>query len=159
MKKLMFLCIALLALNVAAYSQTQSANYQTYGKFGAGFMVGEPTGISWKYRFSHANALEGAIGFLPDNGYRANFDYLWHTHPFSNDRFGVDYGAGIALGPGRTIESRGQDIGFGVRGVAGLNFLIPNAPLDLFMEAAPIMILSPTSKLGVDAGFGMRMYF
>jgi hypothetical protein len=159
MKKLFFLCITLLVWNIVANGQVQSASTQTYGKFGAGFIVGEPTGISWKYRFSHENALEGAVGFLPDNGYRVNMDYLWHTHPFSNERFGLDYGAGIAMGPGRTVESQGQDIGFGVRGVAGLNFLIPNAPIDLFMEAAPIMVLSPTSKLGVDAGFGMRMYF
>jgi hypothetical protein len=159
MKKLFFLCTILLVWNVVASGQTQSAANQTYGKFGAGFVAGDPTGLSWKYRFSQRNALEGAVGFLPDNGYRVNMDYLWHTHPFSNERFGLDYGAGIAVGPGRTFHSRGQDIGFGLRGVAGLNYLIPNAPLDLFTEAAPIVVMSPEARTLLDVGFGMRVYF
>ena len=149
----------LLVWNTVAGSQSRYESNQTYGKFGLGFIAGEPTGLSWKYRFSHENALEGAVGFLPDNGIRANMDYVWHSHPFSNHQFGLDYGAGIALGPGRTIESRGQDIGFGVRGVAGLNYLLPNAPLDLFVEAAPTMILAPNSRMIVEPGFGMRVYF
>lgn len=159
MKKLFFLCIILLVWAAVGVSQSRRDDNQTYGKFGVGFMVGEPTGISWKYRFTHENALEGAVGFLPDNGVRVNMDYVWHSHPFSNQRFGLDYGAGVALGPGRTVDSRGQDIGFGIRGVAGLNYLVPNAPLDLFVEAAPTMILTPNSRVIVEPGFGMRVYF
>lgn len=146
---------------------TSIAESQTYGKLGAGLMVGEPSGISWKYRFDHANALGGAVGFLPDAGVRVDIDYLWHTHPFSNELFGVDWGAGIAVGPGRSDFSasrtgyfeRGEEIGFGVRGVAELNYLIQHSPVDLFLDAAPLLILTPDSKTGLDTGFGMRVYF
>ena len=160
MKKIFLLCTMLIMWSAVAESQT-------YGKFGVGFVAGEPSGISWKYRFNHPNAVEGAIGFLPDNGVRADVNYLWHTHPFRNEYFGFDYGAGIAVGPGRNDLTasrtgyfyRGEEIGFGLRGVAGLNYLIPHAPVDMFLEAAPLWIVSPVSKTGLDTGFGMRLYF
>ena len=144
-----------------------AANGQTYGKFGAGFIAGDPTGVSMKYRYSHENAVEGAVGFLPDNAVRVNMSYLWHTHPFSNDRFGMDFGPGVAFGPGRTEESsrytgplnRGEQIGFGLRGIAEMNYAIPKAPLDLFVQGAPLLIVSPNTMTGLDIGFGMRAYF
>src|ERR1041385_6484013 len=95
MRKIFLLCTIVLVWTAVADSQT-------YGKFGVGFIAGEPAGISWKYRFSHTNALEGAVGFLPNSGVRVDMDYLWHTHPFQNEAFGMDYGAGIAVGPGRS---------------------------------------------------------
>ncbi len=160
MKKIFLLLATLLVWSTVADSQT-------YGKLGVGFIAGEPTGVSWKYRYSHENALEGAVGFLPDNGVRLDVNYLWHAHPFQNQFIGLDYGAGLAMGPGRSdvttsrtsYFNRGENIGLGFRGVAGLNYTIPHAPLDMFVEAAPIWIVSPMSKTGLDTGFGMRVYF
>ncbi len=160
MKKIFLLCAMLLVCGTVAESQT-------YGKFGVGLVAGEPSGISWKYRFSHENALEGGIGFLPDNGVRADVNYLWHAHPFRNQLFGLDYGGGVVLGPGRHdlpasrtgFLYRGEETGFGVRGVVGLNYLIPRSPIDLFVEGAPTWVLSPESETGFDSGIGMRVYF
>lgn len=139
---------------------------QQGGRFGAGFVVGEPTGIAWKYRIDQVNAVDGAIGLSPYNAYRVHVDYLWQSHPFSEQNLGMHYGAGVAFGGGRTeyvnrggVLFREQEIGFGVRGVIGLNYLIRNSPVDLFFELAPIVVLTPNSASGIDLGFGARVYF
>lgn len=140
---------------------------QPQGRFGAGFIVGEPVGISWKYRSSRTNAFDGAIGFLPDHGYRVHADYLWQSYPFNDENLAVHYGAGMAIGSGRSeyiVTNRGvffrsQEVGFGLRGVIGLNYLIRKTPLDLFLELAPLVVLTPNSASSVDLGFGARVYF
>jgi hypothetical protein len=142
------------------------AHAQPQGKFGAGFIVGEPVGISWKYRTSYTNAFDGALGFLPDHGYRVHVDYLWQSYPFDEQNLAVHYGAGMAVGSGRSAYFnnngtffRNQEVGFGLRGVLGLNYLIRKTPLDLFVEFAPLIVLTPNSGSGVDLGFGARVYF
>jgi hypothetical protein len=143
-----------------------SAQY-AQGRFGVGFIVGEPTGVAVKYRIGQSNAVDGAIGISPYNQFRIHADYLWQSHPFHEQGLGLHYGAGAAFGTGRTnyVYSpnvgyfRTHEIGFGLRGVLGMNYLIRNAPLDLFLEAAPIIVIAPGSDFGVDLGFGARVYF
>jgi hypothetical protein len=139
------------------------------GRFGAGFVFGEPTGIAWKYQMNDRNALDGSIGFSPYDRYRINVDYLWQSYPFNEPRLALHYGVGGALGFGRTdylfddgrntYLFRTQDLGFGVRGVVGMTYLVPRTPMDLFLEVAPLMILAPGTGMGLDAGFGARFYF
>jgi hypothetical protein len=100
MKNLLLLCAIVSFCTAAACGQQRENFDQACGKLGAGIVMGQPTGLSLKYRFSQENALEGAIGPLPDGSARVNLDYLWHAHPFRSERFGFDYGAGVAFGPG-----------------------------------------------------------
>jgi len=138
------------------------------GKFGAGIVFGEPTGFAWKYRISDRNAVDGAIGFSPYDRYRINVDYLWQSYPFQEPRLSLHYGPGAALGFGRTnyvligennrYVFRSQELGFGIRGVVGMTYLVPKSPMDLFFEVAPVMILARGTGMGVDVGFGARFY-
>ncbi len=162
MRKIPFIIGIFLLLSSTAVSQQQ-------GKFSGGFVLGEPTGLAWKYDISQTNALAGAIGFSPFDRYRIHVDYLWKTYPFEERNLGLYYGPGAAFGFGRTdyivyngrnaYFFRDRDIGFGVRGVVGLNYLIPRSPVNLFFEVAPIFVITPSSGSGVDAGLGVRFYF
>ena len=139
------------------------------GKFGAGFVFGDPSGISWKYRINHINAVDGAIGFSPFDRFRIHADYLWHSYPFREEHLALHYGLGAAVGFGRTeyFVVRGRDAflfrddepGFAARGVFGLTYQIPKSPLDTFVEVAPLVIFSSPAGFGVDAGLGLRFYF
>ena len=146
------------------------ASGQSQGKFGAGFIFGEPTGIAWKYRISQSNAVDGAIGFSPYDRYRLHMDYLWQSYPFSEPRLSVHYGVGAAVGFGRSgyVVYRGrfayfvsddQDIGFAARVPVGLSYQIPRSPVDLFVEVAPMVIFAPNGGIGIDGGLGARFYF
>lgn len=167
MKTTMFIIGVLLTLSLAL-ATTASAQQQG-GRFGAGFVFGEPTGIAWKYNINERNAIDGAIGFSPYDRYRIDVDYLWHSYPFRDPNLSLHYGVGGAVGFGRTdyllVDGRNsylfrtQDLGFGVRGVVGMTYLVPRTPMDLFLEVAPLMILAPGTGMGVDLGLGARFYF
>ena len=96
-------------------------------------------------------------------------NYLWQTTPFDEPQLGLHYGLGGAFGFGRTgyfvyrqgntYFFRDREIGFGVRGVVGLDYAIRRSPLDIFFELAPLLVLTPDAGSGIDAGLGMRVYF
>jgi hypothetical protein len=160
------LCTAAAAALLLAAPRCAAQTGQRGGQFGAGVVLGEPTGIAWKYRINSVNAVDGAVGFSPYNSYRVHVDYLWQTFPFEERNLGIHYGAGIAFGGGdRAYTYRGgvlfrhDELGFGLRGVVGLDYLIRNSPVDLFFELAPLVVLTPTSDSGIDVGFGARVYF
>ncbi len=161
MKKTLFILL-FIALCCTAISQPQ-------GRLGAGFVVGEPTGIAWKYRLNETNAVDGVLGFSPYDRYRLQVDYLWQTFPFEERKLGIHYGLGAAFGfgriryvvydPGNGYYVREDNMGFGVRGVVGLDYMIQKTPLDVFFEVAPVVALTPDPGSGIDVGFGMRFYF
>ena len=141
-----------------------TANAQEGGRFGMGFVVGDPTGFAWKYRMDNIHAIDGSIGFSPTERLRLQGDYLWHAYPFSEKRLALYYGPGIAFSFGRTdyvVFSNGygyNDAGFGIRGVVGLGYNIKNSPVELFFEMAPLIVLTPTAGSGIDLGLGVRVY-
>ena len=135
-------------------TQAQQQQMQPPGRFGLGFVFGEPTGISWKYRMDQVNAVDGAIGFSPFDRVRFHVDYLWQAHPFNEPRLGLYYGPGITFGEGYYFPE--DQAGFGVRGEIGMNYLVRQTPLELFFEMAPTIILTPGSTSGLDVGFGGR---
>ncbi len=151
--------VLLLLTSTAAFGQ---------GKFGVGFVLGDPTGFAWKYNVNSTHAFDGAVGFSPFDRYRVHADYLWESYPFHEQNLALHYGVGAVFGFGRTeyivvnnggrYFLRDQDVGFGVRGVIGLNYKVRESPIDLFFEVAPLVILSPTGGTGADVGLGVRFY-
>jgi len=133
-------------------------------KFGLGVMLGEPTGLSAKLWTSNNNALAFGLGWSAyhhrhDNrGTRihVHMDYLWHSHDKiqSSEPFVIHYGVGARF------KDRGGDSGsLAIRGVGGVNWLPRNTPIDVFLELAPSLELTPSTGFGLDAALGARYYF
>jgi len=145
-----------------------SASY-AQGNFGFGFILGEPTGLAWKYKMSRMNALDGAIGFSPGDRFRIHVDYLWNAYPFRDPAFTLHYGIGVVVGFGDTwytwrgrgddrYFARTRDLGLGLRVPVGIDYAIPRSPVELFFELAPLFILAPGVGVGIDVGIGVRFY-
>ncbi|HTO93824.1 MAG TPA: hypothetical protein VMM80_05610 [Bacteroidota bacterium] len=138
------------------------------GKLGVGVILGEPTGIAWKYRLGGGEAVDGAIGLSPADRFRFHVDYLWEKRSFEQADLRLHYGAGIAFGVGDaeyvslqrgdTYVLRERNLGFGLRGVVGLTYNFPRSPFDAFVEIAPLFILTPAGGFGIDAAIGVRVY-
>jgi len=140
-------------------------------KFGAGIILGEPTGISAKYWTSGSNSLDFGLGwfnqYVPVRGgsggyyfsgtrFQMHTDYLWHSFDAirSSERFPLFYGVGALLASGG-----GDPAVFGVRGVFGISWMPRSTPLDIFIELAPTLQLTPATGLVMGAGFGGRYFF
>lgn len=142
--------VFLVLLSISSYSQTRG--------FGVGIIVGEPTGLSAKYWISTQNALDFGLGYSFVKKGRVHFhmDYLFHNQNIfrSQENFALYYGPGFRL---KTVEN--EDARLGVRFNVGLVWLPRNAPIDVFVEVAPLLDIIPATDFFVNAGLGLRFFF
>lgn len=130
------------------------------GTFGIGVVLGEPSGVSGKYWLGEQTAIDGAFGYSFGDRFRVSMDYLVHTNAFEAPEFPLYYGVGGAISGDRgyIAKSRTGDFALGARGVVGVSYLFTRAPLDAFLEIAPIVFIAPPIGLSIDFCFGIRVY-
>jgi hypothetical protein len=137
---------------------------------GLGVMIGNPDGLVAKYWITGGIALDAGLGAsvgmtTPDaNGKKKNEGTIIHFHSDilfhdmnrieSTEEFPVYCGVGVYLSSGG-----GMDGIFGVRAVLGLEYIVQQAPLDLFFEVSPMMQMKPSVGFGMGASIGARYYF
>lgn len=126
--------------------------------FGAGILLGEPTGVSLKGWLSPTTAVDAGIGwsFRNDGGFHLHADYLFHNFDVfhTTERLPLYYGIG-----GRLETASHTDAHLGIRMVVGVDMLFRSAPFDIFFEIAPVLDLAPTTEGTVNAGIGGRFWF
>lgn len=136
------------------------------GIFGAGLIVGEPSGISVKYYLGDDTAIDGAIGgaFL-GKGIQVHADFLWHPWILeTKPSFVLPVYVGVG---GRVLDRNGgggddDHFRLGLRGVGGLLFDFTEAPLDVFLEIAGVADYRTKGTafgLDINVGAGVRYYF
>ena len=133
-----------------------SGNAQQKGTFGLGFIIGDPTGISMKFWTKETDAVEIALGWKKKET-ELHADYLWHNFdllPVKNGRLPVFYGVGIGV---KLKED--EDNKIGIRTIVGLEYLFDAVPLDFFLQIAPVLQLTPESKVKGEAALGFRFFF
>jgi len=135
---------------------TANASGQASG-FGAGVMIGEPTGISLKHWMSRTNAVAGGLAWSlgKHDAFHLHGDYLWHDWDLikvDKGKLPLYYGVGARL-------LFADDAHFGIRGVVGLDYLLADIPLDIFLELAPVFDLAPSTEFSFNGGLGARYFF
>ena len=161
--------LSLLVLVVATATGAARASGEPAEKgiFGAGLIVGEPTGVSVKYYLGNDTAIDGAIGaaFL-GGGIQVHGDFLWH--PFILERadgFVLPFYFGVGL---RVLNHDGDGadddhVRIGARVPVGILFDFTEIPLDVFAEIAGVADYrsrgDSTFGLDINGGAGVRYYF
>ena len=130
------------------------ARAQQAGGFGAGVIVGDPTGVTVKGWLDDRHAFDAGVGFSGDAAIYA--DYLWHAWDLFPQPGKGRLGGYVGAGP--RIETQ-RDTAFGIRTLGGLAYWAASHPIELFFEVGPVFRLSPESQVDVDAGLGVRFYF
>lgn len=140
--------------------------------FGAGLIIGEPTGISVKGWVAGDRAIDGALAWNLGYGgaFRIHADYLFHKYDLikvSKGALPLYYGPGIRMrfwNEGRYWRHGDWHDGDGradlaVRFPVGLAYQFDGAPVDCFMEVVPALGLIPSTYLDFDFGLGARYWF
>lgn len=164
MRRLPFHFSLLLVLVLAFLPERAEAEEK--GVFGAGLIIGEPTGLSVKYYLGDDTAIDGAIGgaFL-GKGVQVHGDFLWHPWILETK---PSFVLPVYVGAGMRVLNRdagGGDedhIRFGLRGVGGLLFDFTEVPLDVFLEVAGVVDYRTKGErfgLDINLGAGVRYYF
>ena len=122
-------------------------------------MLGEPTGASLKYWLTEESAVDAGIGwsFHNHDDFHIHADYLFHLFdviPVDRGRLPVYFGGGL-----RAKFRDSRDDLFGIRAVAGLNYLFDDLPIDIFLEGGPVFDVVPNSDVGFTAAIGARYWF
>jgi hypothetical protein len=157
---------ALCALLTAAAIAPSSALADEKGVFGAGIMVGEPTGVTAKYYLGDDTAVDAAVGFaVLGRGLQAHADYLWHPWILETKKSFV---LPAYLGAGARFASRDRGgaesyLLIGARGVFGVLFDFTEIPIDVFVEVAGVVDytteIGKKFDVGINLGLGARYYF
>jgi hypothetical protein len=149
--------LTLIALAMSALAAAVPSHARLGGNLGLGFVAGAPSGISGKLWLNNINAIDMILGFNPYNDYlELRGDYVWHEMnliPVRAGQMPLYYG----MGAGLVISDGGP--GLLARGVVGLEYLFPSAPLDVFVELGPGIRIFPATDVDISAGLGMRFFF
>jgi len=170
MRTRLSLLAAALAAIITLLPATMTAQPKIPG-FGFGASFGDPLAITFKGSAGRSNAWDAAIGRSWFAGTRIHADYLWSANAFSSSKAGMYFGVGGILGFGRgtgiIVKGKGGEwyyyedentTAFGARVVGGLNFMPFTAPVELFVEVAPVFGLVPNTGFGTELSFGFRYY-
>ena len=129
------------------------------GRFGVGLILGEPTGASLKYWLNSTLAVDGAVGWSFDEStdLHLHADLLWHKF----DLVQVPEGAlPFYIGVGGRIKFRDNaDERVGIRMPVGVSYIFDRIPVDIFLEVAPVIDFTPSTRGGFTAGIGARFWF
>ena len=129
------------------------------GRFGAGLIIGEPTGATLKYWFNDTLAIDGAIGwgFHHETDLHIHSEILWHKF----DLISVPEGElPFYIGVGARVKFRDDDDErIGIRVPVGVSYIFEDIPVDIFLEVAPIIDFTPSTRGGFTAGIGARFWF
>jgi len=133
-----------------------AANAQSKG-IGLGLIIGEPTGISFKYWTTSTTAFDAALAwsFIDEGAFHIHGDYLFHNFTLISvpkGKLPFYYGIGGRL-------KTAHDARFGIRVPLGLAYLFQNAPVDIFLEVVPILDLTPKTDFSINAAIGARYFF
>lgn len=158
MKILNKLCCSVILLLTVTFTSSlvQAQSGPGHGRnFGLGIMLGEPSGVTVKNWLSETAAFDiGAAWSLSgrNESLHMHADFLMHSWFPENDGLAFYYGLG-----GRVIFANSPTAG--ARIPLGLTYVFTNAPLDLFVEAVPIVDLAPDLEFAGNGAVGLRYYF
>ncbi|HOP29965.1 MAG TPA: hypothetical protein P5120_13640 [Spirochaetota bacterium] len=152
---------ALFSILISSWSSIFAAS----GDFGAGFILGEPTGLTAKYFITGTDAVDSGLGASYHNGFYIYADYLKHfPEVFPVDGLALYVGAGAGFHHhNRDDEGRHHDgddyNSLECRIPVGLEYTLQKAPLGIFLELVPALEIIPDIDSDIRGGLGLRYYF
>jgi hypothetical protein len=170
-------CAFVVAVVVLGAAGTARATEVGYGrKFGLGFQVGDPIGLTAKLWVAPTNAIDFGLGFW-GYGVFDTCDSQNHCsrYGYNNGTFHADYlwQSNLVRGQAQLdwhIGAGGRMIWFGgcsgdcfdlkARMPVGIDLMFVNpSMLEVFAELAPALFVVPFIGLDIEGALGARFYF
>ncbi len=130
------------------------------GKVGVGVILGEPSGLSLKFRTSSTTAFDAGLAwsFASPGSLHLHGDFIFHNY----NLFTVEKGlVALYYGIGGRVKfiSGEADTRIGARIPIGLVYEFEEAPVDLFIEIVPMLDFYPETEGGIAGAIGIRYFF
>lgn len=168
MKKIIYFLIAF-TLFVLIGTESKAQQYKPNYEFALGLKFGGyENGIAGKYFLDNSTSLEGILGFR-SHGAVVTGLYELNVNAFNTAGLQFYYGAGAHIGGvGAGVYERfggtnryynsGQVL-FGIDGVVGLEYVIPNSPIAVSLDLDPRLELTGGPFVDLAPGLGIKYTF
>lgn len=170
-----FLTLLLISLFLALTSGLSPAQAKDHPDqvLGAGIVLGNPSAISAKYWLDSKTAIDAALAFSLSDYVLIHSNYLMHFPGFFKtqnkyvNQFVPYLGFGAVVVVAQKDRSSGDgfvgkksgSLGLGIRVPLGVEWLVQEVPLGVYLEAAPGLALTPSTSGFIQGGLGVRYYF
>lgn len=143
------LCLAAL---LAAFALPARA--ERTGDLGVGLQAGSPMGVTAKWWYNDAFAVDGGIGYGNAGVFYTDLSFnFWNLGKLPWNGKTNLY---VAAGPRIATDDGGQ---FAIRSLAGVGFWPAGSPVEWFAEIGPTFKVTPDHETGIDGAVGFRYYF
>jgi hypothetical protein len=144
------LLIAVLALGL---SQAFAAN-SNRKEFGAGVVLGEPSGLNGQWYWSNRTAIDATAAWSWRDWFFIAADYQVYDYVLDAPReWRWYYGGGAYL----TLP-KNEDGTVGLRLPLGLKYHFPHSQIDVWGELAPALQLAPKTRPELQGGLGFTFW-
>ena len=144
----------------------QGSTFSLYAesKFGAGFILGDPSGITAKFFIDDVYALDIGLGPSAYDGFYFYVDFLRHLDnifPVKELVLYVGIGAGFQNRDRDNYNNNKKDDedSLELRMPFGVEYTFKEVPVGLFAEIAPSTEFIPDFDFNIRGGTGARYYF
>lgn len=138
MRAMLTLAVLSALLPSTAYAYEMVEHFREKGHFGLGLGAGTSVaGVSMKYFLADAFSIQGVVGLSGYGGNEAlgvSADFLFEMPAFYKNAEALDIAWELGAGAYTWI---GNDLHFGIQGVAGIQFNLNVIPLDIVLEYRP----------------------
>lgn len=133
------------------------------GKLGAGIILGNPTGFSFKTHLHGREFMDFALAYSlrSSENFHVHGDYLWQKpHSFEIDQVPMFtyWGVGARFKNYRSGHHK-DDYALGVRFPLGMGYIVGKSSFELFAELAFIMDILESTDVDFDIALGARFWF
>ncbi len=136
------------------------------GNFGAGVVIGNPTGLTAKYVFSKIEAVDATLSFWGDDNFYLHSTWLLlRSRLFAIDKYPVRWYFGVGArvfnhDHGHRHGHHGHDeLHLGVRVPLGLRMNFRDPKIELYTELSFAVDITPETDFDLGFGLGARYYF
>lgn len=139
-----FVCLSTFSVSAQTYKTAVGAKFYTGN--------GSQGGINVRHILSERNAVEGTLLFYTGG---LGIEGLYEIQGGVNGAEGLQYfaGGGALLG---AASGRNNSLTFALRLTAGLDYKIPDAPINLSLGLDPFFYLAPSTGSNLSLGIGLR---
>lgn len=142
-------------------------------KFGAGFILGDPTALSFRYDQTHERAWDAQLAFSVNDYVLIYGDYLVKFPDLfnSSDKFIEQLSPYAGIGPvfvmaskkdhsrGSYFDKRDDSFAMAVRIPFGIEWRYDKFPIGIGLEVAPGIVIMPNTDGFLHGGVSFRYYF
>jgi hypothetical protein len=131
------------------------------GPAGLGLILGDTTGVSFKYYMSKHTAFDLALGsplgYYVYPGISVHGDLMWTdmVTPVEEGRWMYYLGGGLGMASGQDMRNGEVDL----RILTGMEYFFHRSKFAIFGELTPCVVFNYSPALSLHAALGGRFYF